>query len=85
MTLFTKAGCQKCHYIKGKFNLTVLGIREEILGEDNPEALAHLAWHELVETAQKELPILILDDSSAVIGAIPIKKYLSGQPAAPPH
>jgi glutaredoxin 2 len=85
MTLFTKAHCQKCHYIKGKFDLTVLGIQEEILGEDNPEALAHLAWHELVETAQKELPILILDDSSAVIGAIPIKKYLLGQPTARPH
>jgi len=85
MTLFTKADCQKCHYIKGKFDLTVLGIQEEILGEDNPAALAHLAWHELVETAQKELPILILDDSSAVIGAIPIKKYLSGQPSAQPH
>jgi len=85
MTLFTKADCQKCHYIKEKFDLTALGIREEILGEDNPEALAHLAWHELVETAQKELPILILDDSSAVIGALPIKKYLTGQPAARLH
>jgi hypothetical protein len=79
MTLFTKTNCQKCLYIKTHFNLPSLGIREEILGEDNPEALAHLAWHELVETAQKELPILILDDSSAVVGAIPIKKFLSHQ------
>lgn len=76
MTLFTKVNCQKCHYVKDKFNLNSLGIREEILADDNPEALAHLAWHELVETAQKELPILVLDDSSAIVGALPIKKYL---------
>jgi hypothetical protein len=79
MTLFTKTGCQKCFYIKNHFDLPALGIQEEILGEDNPEALAHLAWHELVETAQKELPILVLDDNTTVIGAIPIKKYLSHQ------
>jgi hypothetical protein len=79
MTLFTKADCQKCHYIKDHFNLPSLGIQEEMLGADNADALAHLAWHELVEVAQKELPILILDDSSAVVGAIPIKKYLSTQ------
>jgi glutaredoxin 2 len=79
MTLFTKADCQKCHYIKDHFNLSSLGIQEEVLGEDNAEALAHLAWHELIDTAQKELPILILDDSTVVIGAIPIKKYLSHQ------
>ncbi|MFH0786298.1 MAG: hypothetical protein V2B13_01650 [Pseudomonadota bacterium] len=79
MTLFTKADCQKCHYIKDHFNLLSLGIQEEMLGENNADALAHLAWHELVEVAQKELPILILDDSTAVVGAIPIKKYLSHQ------
>jgi hypothetical protein len=82
MTLFTKVDCQKCHYIKEKFNLPSLGIREEVLGADNPEALAHLAWHELVETAQKELPILVLDDSSAVVGAIPIKKFLAARGTA---
>ena len=79
MTLFTKAGCQKCHYIKDHFNLPSLGIREEVLGENNAEALAHLAWHEMIEAAQRELPILILDDSTAVIGAIPIRRYLSHQ------
>ncbi len=79
MTLFTKTDCQKCHYIKDHFNLLSLGIQEEMLGENNADALAHLAWHELVEVAQKELPILILDDSTAVVGAIPIKKYLSHQ------
>ncbi len=79
MTLFTKTDCQKCHYIKDHFNLLSLGIQEEMLGENNADALAHLAWHELVEVAQKELPILILDDSTAVVGDIPIKKYLSHQ------
>jgi len=77
MTLFTKTECQKCHYIKERFDLHALGIREEVLAEDNAEALAHLAWHELVETAQKELPILVLDDNTALVGAIPIKQYLS--------
>jgi hypothetical protein len=79
MTLFTKMDCQKCHYIKNQFNLEALGIREEVLGEENPDALAHLAWHELVEAAQKELPILVLDDCSAIVGAIHIKKYLTQQ------
>ena len=78
MTLFTKTDCRKCHYIKAHFDLSTLGIQEEVLGEDNPQALAHLDWHELVEVAQKELPILVLDDSSAVVGALSIKKYLSG-------
>jgi glutaredoxin len=79
MTLFTKADCQKCHYIKNHFNLASLGIQEEMLGDNNAEALAHLAWHEMVDVAQRELPILILNDSTAVVGAVPIKKYLSTQ------
>ena len=76
MTLFTKIGCTKCDYIKERFSLVDLGIKIEELSKDNPGALAHLAWHELVETAKKELPILVLDDNSAITGAIPIKKYL---------
>ncbi len=76
MTLFTKPGCRKCHYITDKFDLKALGVRQEVLSEDNPEALAHLAWHELVEVAQRELPILVLDDSSHITGAIKIKSYL---------
>jgi glutaredoxin 2 len=79
MTLFTKTDCQKCHYIREHFDLSTLGIQEEVLGEDNPQALAHLAWHELVEVAQKELPILVLDDCSAVVGALSIKKFLNGR------
>ncbi len=77
MTLFTKVGCSKCDYIKGQFKLNEMGVAIEVLSENNPEALAHLAWHELVDIAKKELPILVLDDNSAISGAIPIKKYLS--------
>lgn len=76
MTLFTKPGCRKCHYITDKFDLEALGVRQEVLSNDNPEALAHLAWHELVEVAQRELPILVLDDSTHITGAIKIKSYL---------
>lgn len=76
MTLFTKPGCEKCHYITDHFDLSGLGVAEEILSKDNPDALAHLAWHELVEVAERELPILVLDDSSHIAGAIKIKSYL---------
>jgi hypothetical protein len=76
MTLFTKPGCEKCHYITDKFDMSELGIGVDVLGPANPEALAHLAWHELVELAEKELPILVLDDSSHISGAIKIKSHL---------
>jgi hypothetical protein len=76
MTLFTKPGCEKCRYITNKFDLEKLGIKQDVLGPDNPDALAHLAWHELVNAAEQELPILVLDDMSHISGAIKIKGYL---------
>ncbi len=76
MTLFTKEGCEKCAYVKKSVDLRKLGVRVEVLGPDNPESLAHLAWHELVSVAQTQLPILVLDDSTSIIGAIRIKNYL---------
>ena len=76
MTLFTKPGCEKCHYITDKFDLGSMGIAIDVLTPEDPGALAHLAWHELVEVAEKELPILVLDDSSHISGAIKIKTYL---------
>jgi len=85
VTLFTKIGCEKCAYVKKTVDLKRLGIREEILGPDNPDSLAHLAWHELVAVAETQLPILVLDDSSSITGAIRIKNYLvsfSGQRSA---
>lgn len=77
MTLFTKVNCEKCDFVKKNFDLASMGIAVEVLGPENPDALAHLAWHGLVDVAEKALPILVLDDSSHISGAIPIKKYLS--------
>ena len=78
VTLFTKIGCEKCDYVKKTVDLKKLGISEEVLGPDNPDSLAHLAWHELVSVAETQLPILVLDDSSSLTGAIRIKNYLLG-------
>ena len=77
MTLFTKDGCEKCEYVKKSVDLRKLGVRVEILGPDNPESLAHLAWHELVNVAETQLPILVLDDNSTLTGAIRIKNHLT--------
>ena len=77
MTLFTKEGCEKCEYIKKSVDLKKLGITVEVLSPDNPDSLAHLAWHELVSIAETQLPILVLDDSSSMTGAIRIKNYLT--------
>ncbi|MBM4330210.1 MAG: hypothetical protein FJ117_03115 [Deltaproteobacteria bacterium] len=85
MTLFTKEGCEKCEYVKKSVDLKKLGVKVEILGPENPDSLAHLAWHELVSLAETQLPILVLDDSSSMTGAIRIKNYLtafSKQPSA---
>ena len=76
MTLFTKQDCGKCEYVKENVNLSALDVAVEVLGPENADALAHLAWHGLVVTAEKNLPILVLDDMSHITGAIPIKKYL---------
>lgn len=77
MTLFTKEGCEKCEYVKRSVDLKDLGVRVEVLSSDNPESLAHLAWHELVSLAETQLPILVLDDNSSMTGAIRIKNYLT--------
>jgi hypothetical protein len=76
LILFTKEGCQKCEYVKKSVDLKKLGITEEVLGPYNPDSLADLAWHELVSVAETQLPILVLDDSSSITGAIRIKNYL---------
>jgi hypothetical protein len=78
MTLFTKEGCEKCDYLKRKVDLRALGVNVEILGPENPDALAHLAWHELVSVAEKHLPILVLDDCSYIADVVPIIRHLKG-------
>ena len=75
MTLFTKPGCKKCDVVKSRFDLDSLGVKIETI--DNAQALAHLAWHELVEAAQSVLPILVLDDSSHLAGQLRIERYLT--------
>jgi len=77
LTLFTKEGCEKCEYVKRSVDLKNLGVRVEVLSADNPESLAHLAWHELVSVAETQLPILVMDDNSSLTGAIRIKNYLT--------
>ncbi|UCD86243.1 MAG: hypothetical protein JSV01_00205 [Desulfobacterales bacterium] len=77
MTLFTKSICSACQNIRKEFDLKALGVEVEELGPNNPGALAHLAWHELVETAEKSLPILVLNDSSAITDAMEIRGYLA--------
>jgi hypothetical protein len=66
MTLFTKTDCRLCELLKRKFDLAALKIQVEVLDGSDAGALAHLAWHGLVETARKNLPLLVLDDSSHV-------------------
>ena len=77
MTLFTKDNCGKCDFVKQHVDLNHLGVQVEVLGPENPDSLAHLAWHGLVNEAEKNLPILVLDDMTHLSGAIPIKSYLT--------
>lgn len=78
MTLFTKEGCPKCDFLKSKVNLERLGVKIEVLGPENPDALAHLAWHGLVSVAENHLPILVLDDCTYLADVVPILRYLKG-------
>ncbi len=76
MTLFTKDDCILCTKLKKQFDLSAMEVHIEVLDNNNAGALAHLAWHGLVETARKKLPILVLDDSSAVDEFMEIEKFL---------
>ncbi len=76
MLLFTKDGCESCDYIKKNFDLAGLGVEVKVLGPENAEALAELAWHGLVEAAEKQLPILVRDDDSSLLGPEAVRDYL---------
>ncbi len=76
MTLFTKKECNLCEQLKQKFDLGAMQVNIEVLDNDNADSLAHLAWHGLVETARKTLPILVLDDSSNIDEFNRIEKQL---------
>jgi hypothetical protein len=79
MTLFTKKNCALCDQLKGRFDLEAMDVKEEILEANNPEALAHLAWHSLVDTARRTLPILVLDDSTTVADFASIEHLLAAR------
>ena len=76
MTLFTKSDCRLCDQLKKKFDLAALEVKVEVLDGNDAGALAHLAWHGLVETARKSLPILVLDDSTSVAEYAHIERRL---------
>ncbi len=76
MTLFTKLDCRLCEQLKAKFDLAALQVKVEVLDNSDAGALAHLAWHGLVDTARKNLPLLVLDDCSAVADFAAIEQHL---------
>jgi hypothetical protein len=75
--LFTKNGCKKCDWVKEKVDLDSVKDLEVLnLDGKNFEALAMLAYYECVTIAEKQLPILIAEDSAIVTGAVQIKNHL---------
>ncbi|MDH5299674.1 MAG: hypothetical protein OEV91_11715 [Desulfobulbaceae bacterium] len=76
MTLFTREDCLLCARLKNSFDFDAMGVAVEVLDNDNAGALAHLAWHGLVEAARKSLPLLVLDDSTAVADFHHIEQHL---------
>jgi hypothetical protein len=77
--LFTKEGCGKCDWVKSKVDLTSMeNVQVVRLGEEDPEALALLAYYECVSLSEKQLPILVSDDKEVITGAAHIRKYLEG-------
>ncbi len=76
MTLFTKNDCKRCDQLKKRFDLRAMEVQVEVLDGENSDALAHLAWHSLVEAARKSLPLLVLDDCSTVLDYDHIENHL---------
>ena len=77
MRLFTKEDCKKCDNIKAAFDLESLGVRVDVITPDDPDILADLAWHELIELVEQgALPILLLPDGTFINYELPIKKFL---------
>ena len=82
MTLFTKDDCVLCARLKKQFDLSAMDVQVEVLGDNDAGALAHLAWHGLVEKARKGLPILVLDDSSSLQEFAQIESHLLDRAAS---
>ncbi len=77
MKLFTKPGCEKCDWVKANLPEGATVATHDIL---TAEGLAELAYHELVATAEKQLPILRLRDGSVVTGAVQIRNRIAAGP-----
>ena len=74
MELFTKPGCEKCDWVKANLPEGATVATHDIL---TAEGLAELAYHELVATAEKQLPILRLPDGRIVTGAVQIRNAIA--------
>lgn len=75
--LFTKQGCGKCEWIKKKVDLaSIKNVRVMQLDEEDPEALAMLAYFECVNLSEKSLPILVSEETGVITGAGHIRKFL---------
>lgn len=78
--LFTKQGCGKCDWVKNKVDLSAMpDVNVMALDDENPEALAMLAYFGCVSLSEKKLPILVSGQGEVITGAIPIANYLSGR------
>ncbi len=67
--LFTKPGCQKCDYLKGKIPE---GLDVQIMDMTTVDGMAHGAYYELIE---RDMPILVHNDITTE-GAIQIKNKM---------
>ena len=75
--LFTKEGCGKCDWVKDKVDLDRMdNVQVMQLGGEDPEPLAMLAYFECVTLSEKQLPILVAEDSKIITGAGHIRRYL---------
>ncbi|MCL1983941.1 MAG: hypothetical protein FWG58_00915 [Methanomassiliicoccaceae archaeon] len=71
LKLFTKDNCGKCEHVKERMpkNLKV-----QIVNADTVDGLAEAAYYEIVE---KTFPVLVIDDSEIVCGALPILEKMN--------
>ncbi len=77
--LFTKEGCGKCDWVKTNVDLeNMKDVTVMSVNQDDPEALALLAYYECVTLSEKKLPILVSDSDEVITGAVNIKNYLRG-------
>ncbi len=78
--LFTKAGCDACEWIKSHVDLQAAkDLRIYNLDGADPEALAMLAYYELVPLSEKNLPILLceeMEERQVITGPIVIKQHI---------